>query len=130
MTYIIAIAILIASILLIINLYLIIKDFFSPDFPIKEKSTLCADKKCAFYHVTANPNSAEESATCERGVKNFEESYRGGTPCEKSIAYFGKTPNETYELIKKRKRDVLTSISSLAGYLALILSLYKSLMGK
>lgn len=129
MIYLVIIAIIIVSSLLLVNLYLIIKDFLDSDFPLEEKATYCINKKCAFYNVTEYQGTIKEIAKCERGIKDFDKIYRGDIACKKSIIYFGKSSSETYDLVKKRRKELFTSISSFTGYVALILSLYKSLPG-
>ena len=126
MLFIISSAIILSIILLITHLVFIIKDYISPDISkIKEPAPECADKKCAFYDVIDNPNTAQENASCYRGVTDFQNTYRGDRSCNKSIIYFGKSPKDTYSLVKRRKREFFTSFSSLAGYVALILSLFR-----
>ena len=117
--------------LLIMQLIFIVKNYLVPDISsINEKATLCAEKECAFYEVLENPNTVQESAICFIGVKGFEDKYRGVSPCKKSVIYFGKSSKDTYAIMKRRKMDFMSSISSLAGYLALILSLYRITGGK
>lgn len=122
--------IVLAGLLLLTQLFFIVKDFLIPDIAVKEKANHCAEKDCAFYEVQKHPNSVQEEAVCHIAVVGFEGKYRGNPSCNKSIRYFGKSPAETYAIIKRRKREFMTSISSLAGYLALILSLYRILSGE
>lgn len=119
-----------AGIQLVTHLFLIIKDYLAPDIVVKELANTCSEKDCAYYEVKKYSNSVQEDAVCHIAVRNFDKKYRGSSSCKKSTRYFGKSPEETYTLVKRRKRDFMNSIGSLTGYLALILSLYRIIESK